>query len=132
MAERGSLNPPLELIEIAPGIEIDRHILPQMDFVPAISPTLATMDAALFGDAAMDLRERMLSVPLAQRFDYDADSNVLFIDFEGLSVDGVYDIAEIEAEVERRVGSPKRRVQVVVSYDHFSIRPEFLKAKLDE
>lgn len=116
----------LELIEIAPGIDLDRHILSQMDFVPAISPQLRLMDAALFGDAAMELRERMLSVPLSERVEYDADSNVLFINFEGLSVDSRQAIADIESEVERRVASLERRVQVVVNYDHFSIRPELM------
>jgi propionate CoA-transferase len=116
----------LELIEIAPGIDLERHILSQMEFVPAISPQLKTMDAALFGDATMDLRERMLSVPLPERLEYDADSNVLFIDFEGLSVDSEQHIRAIEAEVERRVAALTRRVQVVVNYDHFSIRPELV------
>lgn len=116
----------LELIEIAPGIDLERHILSQMDFAPAIAASLKTMDAVLFGDAAMALRDRMLSVPLPQRLAYDADSNVLFIDFEGLSVDAVQDIADIEAEVERRVGPLERRVDVIVNYDHFSIRPELV------
>jgi propionate CoA-transferase len=38
----------LELREIAPGIELERDILAQMDFRPAISPNLKLMDAALF------------------------------------------------------------------------------------
>lgn len=118
----------LELVEIAPGIDLDRHILSQMDFVPAISPELRLMDAALFADAAMDLRERMLSVPLSERLEYDEDSNVLFINFEGLSVAGDNDIDAIEAEVRRRVEPLKRRVDVVVNYDHFSIRPELTDA----
>lgn len=36
------------LIEIAPGIDLQRDVLDQMDFVPAISKDLATMDAGLF------------------------------------------------------------------------------------
>jgi propionate CoA-transferase len=116
----------LELIEIAPGVELDRDILRQMDFVPAISPQLRLMDAALFGDAAMDLRERMLSVPLADRIEYDAAAGVLFINFEGLSVDSVDDIDAIEREVDDRVAPLGHRVDVVVNYDHFSIRPELM------
>jgi propionate CoA-transferase len=38
----------LELIEIAPGVDLDRDILAHMDFVPAISPDLRPMHAALF------------------------------------------------------------------------------------
>ncbi len=40
----------LELIEIAPGIDLQRDILDQMGFVPKISPTLKTMDAWIFRD----------------------------------------------------------------------------------
>jgi propionate CoA-transferase len=118
----------LELIEVAPGVDLERHILAQMDFVPAISPQLQPMEAALFADAVMNLRERMLSQPLAERVDYDARSNTLFINFEGLAVDGVADIEEIETEVARRVEPLGRRVNVVVNYDHFSIRPELMDA----
>ena len=38
----------LELIEIAPGIELERDILGHMEFAPAISEALKLMDAALF------------------------------------------------------------------------------------
>ncbi len=118
----------LELIEIAPGIDLERHILTQMDFTPSISPQLKLMDAALFADAAMDLRERMLDVPLAERIEYDERGHVLFINFEGMSVDSAEQVAAIEHEVSARVEPLKRRVDVVVNYDHFSIRPELMDA----
>jgi propionate CoA-transferase len=118
----------LELIEVAPGIDVERHILAQMDFVPAISPELKVMDAALFADASMNLRERMLSLPMAERIDYDARSNTLFINFDGLAVEDVADIEEIETEVARRAEPLGKRVNVVVNYDHFSIRPELMDA----
>ena len=124
LAEGGGL----ELIEIAPGIDLQRQILALMDFTPAISPELRLMDAALFEDAPMNLRERMLALPLAERIAFDASSNVLFVDFEGHVVDGMRDIEDIEAEVARRVEPIGRRVDVVVNYDHFSIRPELVDA----
>jgi propionate CoA-transferase len=40
----------LELIEIAPGIDLQRDILDQMGFIPKISPQLKTMDAWIFRD----------------------------------------------------------------------------------
>jgi Acyl CoA:acetate/3-ketoacid CoA transferase len=118
----------LELIEIAPGIDLQRQILAQMDFVPAISPELRLMDAALFADEPMNLRERMLALPLAERLSFDASSNVLFVDFEGHVVDSASDIDAIEAEVGRRLEPVGHRVDVVVNYDHFSIRPELVDA----
>lgn len=38
----------LELVEIAPGIDLERDVLGQMAFRPAIADDLATMDPALF------------------------------------------------------------------------------------
>jgi propionate CoA-transferase len=124
LAEAGGL----ELIEIAPGIDLERHILAQMDFTPAISPQLRLMDAALFDEAPMNLRERMLTLPLAERIEFDERGRVLFINFEGLAVDSPQDIAEIETEVARRAAPIGARVDVVVNYDHFSIRPELMDA----
>ena len=118
----------LELIEIAPGIDLARDILAQMEFTPAISPQLRQMDASLFGAARMNLRERMLTLPLAQRIELDAQGKVLFITFEGLEVDTAQDIEAIEAEVARHVAPLGARVNVVVNYDHFSIRPELMDA----
>ena len=56
----------LELIEIAPGIELERDVLAHIDFMPTISAQLKLMDAALFTDEAMGLRERLLATPLPQ------------------------------------------------------------------
>jgi len=124
LAEAGGL----ELIEIAPGIDLERHILAQMDFTPAISPDLKLMEASLFIDAPMNLRERMLRLPLAERIEFDRRSKILFINFEGLAVESVQDIAEIETEVARCAEPLGMRVNVVVNYDHFSIRPELMDA----
>jgi len=52
--------PALELIEIAPGVELQRDILAQMDFVPLISPNLKPMEAALFKPDLFGLRKRLL------------------------------------------------------------------------
>jgi len=118
----------LELIEIAPGVDLDRQILAQMDFVPAISPHLRLMDASLFAEAPMNLRESMLTLPIAERVEFDARSGVLFVNFEGLAVETAADIAEIETEIARLLEPLARRVNVVVNYDHFSIRPELMDA----
>jgi acyl CoA:acetate/3-ketoacid CoA transferase beta subunit len=61
----------LELIEIAPGMDLERDILGKMEFRPAISPHLKTMDAAVFGAAPLGLRNRLLAKPLAQRLQLD-------------------------------------------------------------
>ena len=40
----------LELLEIAPGIDLQKDILDQMDFLPLIAENLKTMDASIFMD----------------------------------------------------------------------------------
>ncbi|EMB2577222.1 acyl CoA:acetate/3-ketoacid CoA transferase [Salmonella enterica] len=43
----------LHLIEIAPGVDLQRDILDKMDFSPVISPDLKLMDTRLFADSTM-------------------------------------------------------------------------------
>jgi propionate CoA-transferase len=45
----------LELIEIAPGIDLDRDILANMEFRPEIASDLKLMDERLFQDRPMNL-----------------------------------------------------------------------------
>ncbi len=46
----------VELIEIAPGIDLETQILPLMDFMPQISPELKLMDPRIFRDQVMGVR----------------------------------------------------------------------------
>ena len=43
----------LELIEIAPGVDLQKHILDKMEFVPKISPDLKEMDPRIFREEKM-------------------------------------------------------------------------------
>ncbi|MBU2644327.1 acyl CoA:acetate/3-ketoacid CoA transferase, partial [bacterium] len=43
----------MELVEIAPGIEIEKHILPYMDFEPIINKTPKLMEERIFREATM-------------------------------------------------------------------------------
>lgn len=113
----------LELIEIAPGIDLERQILAQMDFAPLVRAP-ETMDAALFAEAPIGLRERMLDLPLERRFTYDAAANTLFINFERIRIATERDVARIKSEVEKRVKKLGRKVYAVVNYGDASIAPE--------
>jgi propionate CoA-transferase len=52
-----------ELIEAAPGLDIERDILAAMAFRPAISPDLKPMDARLFADAPIGLAQHLAAKP---------------------------------------------------------------------
>jgi propionate CoA-transferase len=114
----------MELTEVAPGIDIERDILAKMDFAPAIRGTPQLMDAAIFGDGPMGLRERMLEVPLSSRFAYDDQQNIIFINFERLRVRTQADVDAIEREVDAHLRPIGHRVYAVVNYDHFELAPE--------
>lgn len=50
----------LVLTEVAPGLDWERDVLSQMAFRPRISPDLKEMDARLFRDETMGIRETFL------------------------------------------------------------------------
>ena len=56
LTERG-----MELVEIAPGMDLERDILAQMDFVPVIDSPPRLMDARIFRSEPMGLREGLLA-----------------------------------------------------------------------
>jgi propionate CoA-transferase len=122
----------LELVEIAPGIDLQRDVLAQMDFLPAISANLVLMDSALFAQEPMGLREHLLATPLAQRFELDRERRLLFINCEGLAIDKTSDIIAIEHLIVELlapvVHAPAERVAVVVNYDSFTILPTLVDA----
>ncbi|MDO8778218.1 MAG: acyl CoA:acetate/3-ketoacid CoA transferase [Burkholderiaceae bacterium] len=123
--------PALELIELAPGVDLQRDVLLHMDFLPLISPQLKSMDAVLFAPEVMGLRQRLLATPLAQRLELDREHRLLFINFEGLSIDSDDDIAAVEAQVMQLLAplaSQGERVAVVVNYDGFNIAPALTDA----
>ena len=114
----------MELTEVAPGVDIERDVLARMDFKPLIPHDPVVMDAAIFGDEPMNLRERMLEIPLPQRVSYDEEHNVLYMNFERLSVRNANDIATVHAEIKRRLDEIGHKVYGIVNYDNFDLAPE--------
>jgi propionate CoA-transferase len=115
----------LELTEVAPGINVEREIVARMDFHPIVrAPRL--MDVRIFREEPMGLREQLLEIPLEQRLTYDAEANLFFVNFEGLSVRSSQQIERIRALVAEKLGGLGHRVNVIVNYENFSILPELL------
>ena len=116
----------LELREVAPGIDIERDILAQMDFKPTVNDTPEMMDARIFRQEPMGLRDDMLSIPLDQRLTYDPQQNLFFVNFERFSVRSHGEIRAIVKAVESKLAPLGHRVYAIVNYDNFSIAPELL------
>jgi propionate CoA-transferase len=112
----------LELTEVAPGIDIERDILAHMDFAPIVGdPKL--MDASIFADDLMGLRDRMGEGPFEGRFSYDAKLRMLFIDLRQLAIRSERDVERLRTEVERRVKPLGHGVYAIVNYRDCHIDP---------
>lgn len=117
----------LELVEVAPGIDVDRDILGRMDFRPIVRAP-RPMDPRIFLPSPMGLREQLLDIPLEQRLTYEPESNIFFVNLEGFSVRSTAEIDSIRALVEARLAPLGRKVQTIVNYENFTILPELLDA----
>ncbi|MBL8373514.1 acyl CoA:acetate/3-ketoacid CoA transferase [Accumulibacter sp.] len=121
----------LELIEIAPGVDLQADILDRMDFVPVMRTPPALMDSRIFRQEPMKLRPQMLEMPLAERLSYDAGKNILFLNFEGLSIRSQGEIERVRQAVAERLAPLGHKVYAIVNYDRFSILPELVDDYID-
>jgi len=112
----------MELIEVAPGIDIARDILAHMDFEPIVEhPKL--MDGRIFDAAPMGLEQVLLGLGMEERLAYDEARNTLFINFEGFQIRTTDDVDLVRREVERTCRSIGRKVHLVANYDGCQIDP---------
>ncbi len=120
----------LELIEIAPGIDLDKDILALMPFQPRIdNPKI--MEAALFRPEPLGLRDRMLDIHIEDRLSYDSDSNTVFMNFAGMRVRNADDIQRIKDAVENLLEPLGKRVYSIVNYDSFAADDDALDGYMD-
>ncbi len=110
----------LELIEVAPGIDIERDILAQMDFKPIIRNP-QSMDARIFLPDAMNLKDVLLSISLVDRMQYEAAKGIAYYNFQGLHVNSHKDVEDIRHATESLCRSIGKKIAVVVNYDNFQI-----------
>ncbi|MEF8702007.1 MAG: acyl CoA:acetate/3-ketoacid CoA transferase [Candidatus Accumulibacter sp. UW26] len=116
----------LELIEIAPGVDLQKDILDRMDFVPVMHSPPRLMDGRIFRDEPMKLRSQMLELPLAERLSYQRDKNILYLNFEGLDIRSHADIERVRQAVIDKLAPLGHKVYAIVNYDRFSILPELV------
>src|SRR5690606_10303035 len=111
----------LGLLEIAPGMDLERDILAHMHFRPIIGDKVTLMAPALFDEQPLGLRDPLLERPLSERFSLDAAASTLYIDFEHLRIRSEDDIAAVRARVNELLTPLDRKVYAIVNYDHFKL-----------
>jgi propionate CoA-transferase len=116
----------MELIEIAPGIDLEKDILSHMAFQPLMNDPIRQMDSRIFQHDVMGLREELLSISLDDRLWYDQRENLFFVNLEGYSVKSQDDIRDIANMVEKILMPVGKRVYTIVNYDNFTITPDLV------
>jgi propionate CoA-transferase len=113
----------LELIEVAPWVDLEKDILAHIGFEPIISGEPKLMDARIFAAGPMGLQDDLLTVPLEARFAYDTTRNMFFLNMEGVSLVSGDEVEALGTEVDKRLAAIGKKVQMVVNYDNFYLAP---------
>ncbi len=121
----------MELVEIAPGLDLQRDVLDCMDFAPLMPEPPRLMDARIFQPDPMQLRADMLRLPLESRFAFDGDRGLFFANFAGCVVRDQADVERIRTQLLGRLLPLGRKVPAVVDYDNFTVLPDALDAYVD-
>ena len=116
----------LKLVEIAPGIDLQRDILDQMDFKPIITKKPKRMDERIYLPGPMGIKEDLLSLPLEDRLVYHPEENLFFVNFENYYIRSRADIRLIQKKVEQILAPLGKKVNTIVNYDNFNILPELV------
>ena len=120
----------LALVEVAPGIDLERDVLRHLPFRPIVERP-AVMNAAIFLPAPMGLRDRLLDVNIDDRLSYDPATNTVFMNYSGMRVRREEDIATIIEAVDRLLGPLGKRVNSIVNYEGFTVDDDAMQAYMD-
>ncbi|MGD9221516.1 MAG: acyl CoA:acetate/3-ketoacid CoA transferase, partial [Desulfobacterales bacterium] len=121
----------MALVEIAPGIDLEKDILSQMDFKPIVKGQPRLMDERIFRPEPMDLKTDLLTLTLEERLTYDPVENLFFVNFEGYAIQSAQDVEAVKKAVERIVKPLGKRVYTIVNYDNFTIMPDIVDEYTD-
>lgn len=123
------INGKVELIEVAPGIDIETDILAYMDFRPVMND-VKIMDPRIFKPSAMSIRKEFLKYDIQRRSDYLADQNTLFLNLKGLEAENIQDIEIIKEVIEQMCAEAGGEIKAVATYG-FDIDEELMEAYVE-
>ncbi len=112
----------LELIEVAPGVDLEKDILAQMAFEPIVG-TPKLMSKRLFMDKSMKLRKQLLDMSVTDRLYYDAAQNILFANLSGLEIANDGDLRKFSEPFVGFLENVGYKVNLISNYDGISIAP---------
>jgi len=117
----------LRLLEVAPGIDLDRDILAHMAFQPLIAE-VREMDERIYRPKPMGLSAALQDLQLADRLTYDEERNTLFANFEGISIRSSEDIDSVRRVFDALCDKVGTKVALIVNYDGFRLDEAFSDA----
>ena len=120
----------MELVEVAPGIDLEKDILAQMDFQPVVG-TPRPMDPRIFRQEPMCLKDELLAIPLEERLTYLPAENLFFVNFEGLYLRTAEEVQKVHSLVEKILSPVGKKVYTIVNYDNFNIAPDLVDMYTD-
>ena len=123
-------NDGLELIEIAPGVDLKTQILDLLPFSPTVFDPKPMLDR-LFQEEPFGLRELLHDIRIEDRISYVPQTNTLFLDYGGMHVNDADDISRIKYAVDAVLAPLEKRVNAIVNYDSFWANPAIMDAYLD-
>ena len=121
----------IELIEIAPGVDLQKDILDQMEFEPIISPNLKQMDERIFRHEKMEIE---LFGSLKDRVTYHEGDHVIFIDLTGISLASEDEVRWLGRSLDlifHPITKERGPVDAIVNYDGFDCKSGLEEAYAD-
>ena len=120
----------LKVVEIAPGIDLERDVLSKLPFGPLVEDPVE-MDPTIFRPQSMELRKRFLDIHIEDRISYNPATNTLFLNYAGMRVRTEEDLAAIKEAVDRTLEPLGKRVYSIVNYDRFVADDDIIDKYMD-